>query len=104
MTAVEAALESLRGEYLQMPPAFSAKKVAGERAYALARRDEDGDAASRAAYSVPRAELLECSRRTRRASRVTCSAGFYVRTFAHALGELRGHRGLPRVAATDPQR
>ena len=38
--AVERVLDSLRGEHLQMPPAFSAKKVAGQRAYAMARRAE----------------------------------------------------------------
>src|SRR5688572_6179484 len=35
--AVLRALASLTGEYLQTPPAFSAKKVGGKRAYALAR-------------------------------------------------------------------
>ena len=38
--AVEGVLESLRGSHLQMPPAFSAKKVAGQRAHAMARRAE----------------------------------------------------------------
>src|SRR4029450_9508855 len=37
---IEQALVSLRGEYRQMPPAFSAKKVRGTPAYVLARRDE----------------------------------------------------------------
>jgi tRNA pseudouridine55 synthase len=37
---VERALTSLRGEYDQMPPAYSAKKVGGQRAYDLARRNE----------------------------------------------------------------
>src|SRR5512132_3241617 len=37
--AIEQAVASLRGEYLQMPPPFSAKKVGGTRAYTLARRD-----------------------------------------------------------------
>src|SRR5690606_20471204 len=37
LAQVESALEPLRGEIDQVPPAFSAKKVAGERAYALAR-------------------------------------------------------------------
>src|SRR5690349_17861272 len=38
--AVERVIDSLCGEHLQMPPAFSAKKVAGQRAYAMARRAE----------------------------------------------------------------
>ena len=31
---------ALTGDYLQQPPAFSAKKVAGRRAYRLARQDQ----------------------------------------------------------------
>lgn len=86
--AVEAALASLRGEYLQVPPAFSAKKVAGERAYARARRDETVTLQA-VPVQVPRADLVECSGASARIH-VTCSAGFYVRTFAHSLGELVG--------------
>jgi tRNA pseudouridine55 synthase len=86
--AVTAALESLRGEYMQVPPAFSAKKVAGERAYARARRDEEV-ILSPVAVRVTRAELLEFSGASARIG-VTCSAGFYVRSFAHTLGEIVG--------------
>ncbi len=86
--AVETALASLRGEYLQVPPAFSAKKVAGERAYARARRDETVTLQA-VPVRVPRADLVECSGASARIH-VTCSAGFYVRTFAHSLGELVG--------------
>src|SRR5436190_2876299 len=35
--ALERVLEGFRGTYLQMPPAFSAKKIAGRPAYELAR-------------------------------------------------------------------
>jgi tRNA pseudouridine55 synthase len=83
---VEAALISLRGEYLQMPPAYSAKKVAGERAYVRARRDEAVTLAP-APVRVTRAELVELTGHSARID-ITCSAGFYVRTFAHSLGEL----------------
>jgi tRNA pseudouridine55 synthase len=86
--AIEAALEPLRGEYMQVPPAFSAKKVAGERAYVRARREEQFSLAP-APVRVDRAELLEFSGPLARIG-VTCSAGFYVRSFAHALGELVG--------------
>jgi tRNA pseudouridine55 synthase len=84
--AVEAALTSLRGEYLQMPPAFSAKKVAGERAYARARRDE-AVTLQPAPVRVTRANMVEFSGTSARFD-ITCSAGFYVRSFAHSLGEL----------------
>jgi tRNA pseudouridine55 synthase len=86
--AVEIALESLRGEYLQVPPAFSAKKVSGERAYVRARRDEQV-ALAPVPVLVTRAALIEFTGESARVG-VTCSAGFYVRSFAHALGDLVG--------------
>ena len=36
---IRAALATLTGEYLQAPPPYSAKKIAGRRAYDLARAD-----------------------------------------------------------------
>lgn len=86
--AVEAALTGLRGEYKQVPPVFSAKKVGGERAYAKARRDEDV-VLTPVPVRVTRADLLEFTGASARIA-ITCSAGFYVRSFAHALGESVG--------------
>ena len=86
--AVEAALEELRGEYKQVPPVFSAKKVGGERAYAKARRNEDVILPP-VPVRVTRAEVLEFTGASARLA-ITCSAGFYVRSFAHALGESVG--------------
>src|SRR5262245_550895 len=86
--AVERALGSLRGEYLQTPPAYSAKKVAGERAYVLARRREEVRL-EQVPVRVSRAEVLAFDGATARIG-IACSAGFYVRAFAHALGELLG--------------
>ena len=84
--AIERALTSLRGDYLQVPPAFSAKKVAGERAYERARRDE-AVTLQAVPVRVTRADLVEFTGASARIN-VTCSAGFYVRTLAHSLGEL----------------
>jgi tRNA pseudouridine55 synthase len=86
--AIETALAPLRGEYEQIPPAFSAKKVGGERAYAKARRDQEVTL-SAVPVSVARAELLELAGASARIA-ITCSSGFYVRSFAHSLGELVG--------------
>src|SRR5215204_4336886 len=36
--AIDRALDQFRGTFLQQPPAYSAKKVAGERSYRAARR------------------------------------------------------------------
>ncbi|OIQ06640.1 MAG: tRNA pseudouridine(55) synthase TruB, partial [Rhodobacteraceae bacterium CG2_30_10_405] len=44
---IEAALAAFRGDIVQVPPQYSAVKVAGERAYALAREGEVLDLAAR---------------------------------------------------------
>jgi tRNA pseudouridine55 synthase len=89
--SVERGIESLTGKYLQTPPAVSAKKVAGQRAYALARRDEPV-VLSPVPVNVTSAELLELAGDTARV-RLVCSAGFYVRSFARTLGERVGSVG-----------
>jgi tRNA pseudouridine55 synthase len=86
--AVLTAIEQLRGDYLQRPPAYSAKKVAGRRAYDFARREEDV-VLTPVPVRVSRAELTDFSGERANVS-VTSSPGFYVRTFAHELGRLVG--------------
>jgi tRNA pseudouridine55 synthase len=82
--AVLAAVASLRGEYLQMPPAYSAKKVGGRRAYELARDDREV-VLTAVPVRVSRAEVVEHAGGRATVS-LTCSPGFYVRSFAHELG------------------
>jgi tRNA pseudouridine55 synthase len=86
--AVARALVELTGSYLQTPPAFSAKKVAGRRAYTMARADQVVTLTP-VPVTVTRAELELLEGNIGRV-RVVCSAGFYVRAFAHSLGELVG--------------
>ena len=86
--AVVKALESLTGDYLQMPPAYSAKKVGGRRAYDLARRAEPVELTA-VPVRVSRAVLTAFDGESATVS-LTCSSGFYVRSFAHTLGELVG--------------
>jgi tRNA pseudouridine55 synthase len=86
--AILEAVQRLTGDYLQVPPAFSAKKVEGRRAYQLARQDQTV-ALAPVPVSVTRADLLELAGARARIA-LTCSAGFYVRSFAHSLGELTG--------------
>ena len=86
--AVVAALATLTGDYLQMPPAFSAKRVGGRRAYALARDDRPVELTA-VPVTVSRVELLAFSGDSARVA-LTCSAGFYVRSFAHELGTRLG--------------
>jgi tRNA pseudouridine55 synthase len=82
--AVVRALAELTGTYLQTPPAFSAKKVGGRRAYDLARKAQEVSLTA-VPVTVARAELEDLTGDAGRV-RITCSAGFYVRSFAHSLG------------------
>jgi tRNA pseudouridine55 synthase len=87
-TAVEVGLLALTGEYDQLPPPYSAKKVDGRRAYAMARRDEPV-ALKAVPVTVSRVRLTAFDDETASVS-LTCSAGFYVRSFAHELGRRLG--------------
>jgi tRNA pseudouridine55 synthase len=86
--ALVAALRTLEGEQMQVPPAYSAKRVGGRRAYDLARRDEPVVLAA-APVRLSRVELLEFGNDRCRLS-LTCSAGFYVRSLVRDLGERCG--------------
>jgi tRNA pseudouridine55 synthase len=83
--AVMAAIESLVASPTQVPPAFSAKSVAGQRAYDLARRAQPVTLAP-ASVRVREVEVVSLTR-DRLMVRLRCSAGFYVRSFAHDLGQ-----------------
>jgi tRNA pseudouridine55 synthase len=87
-TAVEITLLALSGSYDQLPPPYSAKKVDGRRAYAMARRDEPVELKP-APVTVSRAMLTAFDDETASVS-ITCSSGFYVRSFAHELGRRLG--------------
>jgi len=76
------------GEIDQMPPQFSAKKVQGVRAYELARKGEVA-ALTPKKVTVHEFEILAVRGSTAR-FRVRSSAGTYVRSLAHELGEAIG--------------
>jgi len=78
-------LEIPVGEQLQRPPAYSAVKVGGERAYARARRGEAVETQPRP-VTVYRAELLD-HEGERALFEIECSAGTYVRTLIADLGD-----------------
>jgi tRNA pseudouridine55 synthase len=92
---IEAALASLRGEQMQVPPMYSAKKVAGKKLYELARQ---GVEIEREAVSVVVREFeaikhdggallhLNEDNTIHMRARVVCSAGTYVRVLAEAVG------------------
>ena len=86
--ALEQALAGLVGGFDQVPPAFSARQVGGQRLYELARR---GEAVARQATPVTVHALELVSRRGDTLElEVRCSAGTYVRALARDLGERLG--------------
>jgi tRNA pseudouridine55 synthase len=91
--AVEAVLPAFRGPISQRPPAFSAIKVAGRRAYAMARAGATVELAPRD-VRIDRLELTDWNAadpdRPIATLDVACSAGTYVRTLARDLGEAAG--------------
>ncbi len=85
---LDRALAGLVGTFDQVPPAFSARQVAGRRLYELARR---GEAVARAATPVTVHALELVSREGDVVELdVRCSAGTYVRALARDLGERLG--------------
>jgi tRNA pseudouridine55 synthase len=85
---LSAALVSLVGSFDQVPPAFSARHVAGRRLYELARR---GEPVPRVATPVTVHALELVSRTAEKVElAVRCSPGTYVRALARDLGERLG--------------
>jgi tRNA pseudouridine55 synthase len=88
-------LEIPIGDQLQSPPAYSAVKIGGERAYARARRGEVVETEPRP-VTVYRADLLS-HEGDRAEFEIECSAGTYVRTLISDLGDAYCE-GLERTA------
>lgn len=86
--ALEAALGPFVGTIEQVPPAFSAIKVAGERAYAKARRGEDVALRARP-VRIDRIELVSYEAPLAVLD-IDCGKGTYVRSVARDLGAALG--------------
>ena len=101
--AVRAAMSAFRGPILQRPPALSAIKVDGQRAYARARRGETVELAERP-VTIHALELVEL-RLPHLVIDVRCSKGTYIRTLgadlAASLG-LAAHLTALRRTAVGP--
>ncbi len=101
--ALEAVLPRFTGTILQKPPAFSAIKIAGERAYDLARAGETVDIKPRE-VTIDAIQLLEHGAE-QSVLEVTCGKGTYVRALARDIAEVlgtHGHVGLLHRAAVGP--
>ena len=85
---VRAAFDKFAGDFYQMPPMVSAIKQGGVPLYKLARQGKTVEREPRLVhvyrYSIDRIALPEID------FTVVCSKGFYVRTYAHDIGETLG--------------
>jgi tRNA pseudouridine55 synthase len=96
------------GEQLQTPPAYSAVKVGGRRAYELARAGESPELAARP-VTIHRAELISHDDE-RALFEIECSSGTYVRSLVTELGDAyceeleRTAIGPFRLEDADPER
>ncbi len=82
---VEAALEQFRGRILQRPPAYSAIKLGGKKAYELARRGHTVELEARP-VEIFALELADWQP-PEFTLEVHCSSGTYIRSLAHDLGQ-----------------
>jgi tRNA pseudouridine55 synthase len=81
-------ISALTGEIEQMPPAFSAKRVAGRRSHDAARRGES--LALAPARITVHGWAVRQWRREALEVVITCSGGTYVRALARDLGRISG--------------
>ena len=87
-----AVLPQFIGEITQVPPAFSAIKINGQRAYDLARKGEDVAVPERK-VEIYTLELLEELPGCQARFRVVCSKGTYVRALGRDLARKLGTFG-----------
>ena len=88
--AIREALQAFKGEIMQIPPAFSACKVNGKRAYDLARKGEEVELKAKPLH-IDEIELTACNLAEAEIEiRVVCSKGTYIRALARDIGTALG--------------
>jgi tRNA pseudouridine55 synthase len=87
-TQLDAVLDRFRGEFPQMPPPVSAKKIAGRPAYELARKNQPVELkpVDVTVFALDILRIDGCEAEVR----VHCSAGTYLRSIAHDAGQIMG--------------
>jgi tRNA pseudouridine55 synthase len=101
---IESILHRFTGEIMQAPPAFSAIKVDGERAYDLARAGELVDLAPRPVL-IEELKLVDVPDLDHATFEVTCGKGTYIRSLARDMGRALGtaaHVSMLRRVAVGP--
>lgn len=85
---LRSAFEAFKGDFYQTPPMVSAIKVGGVPLYKMARKGQEIEREPRFVrvfdYEILKFESPDAD------FRVVCSKGFYVRTYAHDIGEKLG--------------
>ena len=88
--AIRAAFEHFNGEFDQVPPMYSAVKINGVPCYKLARKGKEVERKARHVavldYEITRIDLATAEVDFT----VHCTKGFYVRTYAHDIGQFLG--------------
>jgi tRNA pseudouridine55 synthase len=88
MEQVIAAFDAFKGDFYQTPPMVSAIKIGGVPLYKLARKGQEVEREPRFVrvydYEITRFEPPQID------FRIVCSKGFYVRTYAHDIGQKLG--------------
>ncbi len=88
--AVRAAFERFHGAFEQVPPMYSAVKINGVPCYKLARKGKEVERKARPVqvldYAITRLDLAAAEVDFT----VHCTKGFYVRTYAHDIGQALG--------------
>lgn len=85
LAEIKSALKEFRGEILQLPPAFSAKKIAGVRAYTLARQGIKPEL-KKAKVTVRKIKLISY-KWPKLKLELSVSSGTYIRSIASDLGQ-----------------
>ena len=84
---LEEVLQRFVGEIKQVPPAYSACKINGDRAYKLMRKGEDVELKAKT-LRIDEIELLAFDPETMQADiRVVCGKGTYIRALARDIGQ-----------------
>ena len=92
LDAVRSACQQWTGDVMQTPPIYSAIKVDGKRAYAMARRGESVELQARP-ISIRSIEILQYEWPLL-TIRVVCGKGTYIRSLGRDIGEIMGVGGV----------
>lgn len=85
---VKTVIQSFVGDYMQVPPMYSALKVNGKKLYELAREGVEVERKARP-VTIINIEIKEINL-PRVRMEVSCSKGTYIRTLCHDIGEKLG--------------